>query len=212
LGALEGERRDYEGRDLDPAHVAPDPVEQFRAWFQDAREAGIYEPEAMTVSTVGADGRPSSRYVLLRGLDERGFAFYTNYHSAKGQALTERPDAALTFGWLPIHRSVRVEGRAARLPAQESDAYFAARPRAAQIGAWASPQSTVIAGRDALERGVAEVEARFAGRDVPRPSHWGGFVVAPERVEFWQGREGRLHDRVRYGRDGDGWRIERLAP
>ncbi|HEX7298961.1 MAG TPA: pyridoxamine 5'-phosphate oxidase [Solirubrobacteraceae bacterium] len=209
---LEGERRDYEGGELDPARVAVDPVEQFRAWFQDAREAGVYEPEAMTVSTVGADGRPSSRYVLLRGLDERGFAFYTNYQSAKGQALSERPHAALTFGWLALHRSVRVEGPAARLPEQESDAYFAARPRAAQISAWASPQSTVIAGRDALDRAVVEIEARFAGQDVPRPPHWGGFVVAPERVEFWQGRSGRLHDRVRYERDGGGWRIERLAP
>jgi pyridoxamine 5'-phosphate oxidase len=210
--ALEGERRDYEGRDLDPAHVVPDPVEQFRAWFQEAREAGIYEPEAMTVSTVSADGRPASRYVLLRGLDERGFAFYTNYQSAKGRELTERPQAALTFGWLPMHRSVRIEGAVERLPEQESDAYFASRPRAAQISAWASPQSTVIAGREALDRAVLELEARFAGQEVPRPPHWGGFVVAPARVEFWQGRSGRLHDRLRYERDGDGWRIERLAP
>jgi pyridoxamine 5'-phosphate oxidase len=209
---LEGERRDYEGGDLDPAHVAPDPVAQFRAWFGEAREAGIFEPEAMTVSTVDADGRPASRYVLLRGLDERGFAFYTNYQSAKGQQLTERPRAALTFGWLPMHRSVRIEGGVERLPEHESDAYFASRPRAAQISAWASPQSTVIAGREALDRAVLEVEARFAGREVPRPRHWGGLVVAPERIEFWQGRSGRLHDRLRYERDGDGWRIERLAP
>jgi pyridoxamine 5'-phosphate oxidase len=209
---LEGERRDYEGQDLDPAHVAADPVEQFRAWFQDAREARIYEPEAMTVSTVDADGHPTSRFVLLRGLDLRGFAFYTNYQSAKGRDLTERPHAALTFGWLQVHRSVRVEGRVQRLPEHESDAYFASRPRAAQIGAWASPQSTVISERGALDRAVAEVEARFAGGHVPRPPHWGGFVVAPDRVEFWQGRRGRLHDRARYVRDGDGWRIERLAP
>jgi pyridoxamine 5'-phosphate oxidase len=209
---LEGERREYGGRDLDPAHVAPDPVEQFRTWFQEAREAGIFEPEAMTVSTVGADARPTSRYVLLRGLDERGFAFYTNYQSAKGRELTARPHAALTFGWLPMHRSVRIEGGVERLPEQESDAYFASRPRAAQISAWASPQSTIIAGREALDRAVVEVEARFAGHEVSRPPHWGGFVVAPERVEFWQGRSGRLHDRLRYERDGDGWRIERLAP
>ena len=209
---LEGERRDYEGADLDPAHVAPNPIEQFRAWFREAREAGIYEPEAMTVATVGADGRPSSRYVLLRGLDERGFAFYTNYQSAKARALNERPQAALTFGWLAMHRSVRAEGDVERLPAPESDAYFASRPRAAQISAWASPQSTVIAGREALDQAVAEIEARFAGQDVPRPAHWGGFVVSPKRVEFWQGRSGRLHDRVRYERGADGWRIERLAP
>jgi pyridoxamine 5'-phosphate oxidase len=209
---LEGERRDYEGQDLDPAHLAADPVAQFRVWFQDAREAGTYEPEAMTVCTVGSDGRPTSRYVLLRGLDHRGFAFYTNYQSAKGRDLTERPHAALTFGWLAVHRSVRVEGTVQRLPEPESDAYFASRPRAAQIGAWASPQSRVIPGRDALDRAVAEVQARFAGQDVPRPPHWGGFVVAPDRVEFWQGRQGRLHDRLRYERDGGGWRIERLAP
>jgi pyridoxamine 5'-phosphate oxidase len=208
----EGAPRDYEGEHLDPAHVAAEPIEQFRAWFDAARDAGVYEPEAMTVSTVGADGRPSSRYVLLRGLDERGFHFYTNYHSAKARALAERPYAALTFGWLPIHRSVRVEGPVARLAESESDAYFASRPRAAQIGAWASPQSTVVAGRAELERSASAAEQRFAGGDVPRPPHWGGYVVRPDRVEFWQGRAGRLHDRVRYERDGDGWRIERLAP
>jgi pyridoxamine 5'-phosphate oxidase len=209
---LEGERRDYQGQDLDPAHVEAEPIDQFRVWLHAAREAGIFEPEAMTVATVGADARPTSRYVLLRGLDERGFAFYTNYQSAKARALAERPHAALTFGWLPLHRSVRVEGPVERLPESESDAYFASRPRAAQIGAWASPQSEVIAGREVLERAVAEAEARFAGRDVPRPPHWGGLLVRPERVEFWQGRAGRLHDRVRYERDGERWRIERLAP
>jgi pyridoxamine 5'-phosphate oxidase len=209
---LEGERRDYEGQDLDPAAVAPDPIEQFRAWMRAARESGVYEPEAMTVSTVGDDGRPSSRYVLLRGLDERGFSFFTNYESAKGRALAQRPFAALTFGWLALHRAIRVEGDVEKLPAQESDAYFASRPRGAQISAWASPQSTVIAGRDELDRAMADVEERFAGVEVPRPPHWGGFLVRPERVELWQGRPNRLHDRVRYQRDGDGWRIERLAP
>jgi pyridoxamine 5'-phosphate oxidase len=209
---LEGERRDYEGQDLDPAAVSPDPIEQFRVWMRAARESGVYEPEAMTVSAVGADGRPSSRYVLLRGLDERGFSFFTNYESAKGRALAQRPFAALTFGWLALHRAIRVEGDVEKLPAQESDAYFASRPRGAQISAWASPQSTVIAGRDELDRAMAEVEERFAGVEVPRPPHWGGFLVRPERVELWQGRPNRLHDRVRYQRDGDGWRIERLAP
>jgi pyridoxamine 5'-phosphate oxidase len=209
---LGGERRDYEGLHLDGADLAPDPIEQFRAWLADARAAGIYEPEAMTVSTVDADGRPAARYVLLRGLDDRGYCFYTNYDSAKGRALATNPYAALTFGWLEIHRSVRVEGTVERLSAAESDTYFAARPRAARISAWASPQSQVIAGRDELARASADAERRFDGAEVPRPPHWGGFLVRPERVELWQGRAGRLHDRLRYQRDGDGWRIERLAP
>jgi pyridoxamine 5'-phosphate oxidase len=209
---LGGERREYTGAELDPTTVAAEPIAQFRAWFDAAREAGTYEPEAMTVSTVDAGGRPASRYVLLRGLDERGLIFYTNYESAKGRALGAHAYAALTFGWLALHRSVRVEGPVERLPEAESDAYFASRPRGAQLGAWASPQSTVIAGREQLDRALAEAEERFAGGDVPRPPHWGGFLVAPERVEFWEGRPNRLHDRVRYERDGDGWRIERLAP
>jgi pyridoxamine 5'-phosphate oxidase len=207
-----GERREYEGMHLDPAEVASDPIEQFRAWFTAARETGIYEPEAMTLSTVDADGHPASRFVLLRGLDHRGFCFFTNYESAKGRQLAAHPYAALTFGWLTIHRSVRVEGPVERLPEAESDAYFASRPRGAQLGAWASPQSTAIEGREQLDRALAAAEERFAGGDVPRPEHWGGFLVRPARVEFWEGRPNRLHDRVRYTRDGDGWRIERLAP
>ena len=209
---LEGERRDYEGQDLDPADVAADPIKQVRAWLRAAREAGIFEPEAMTLSTVGEDGRPSSRYVLLRGLDERGLSFFTNYESAKGRALARHPYAALTFGWLVLHRAVRVEGEVEKLPPEESDAYFATRPRGAQLGAWASPQSAVIGGRDELDRALAEAEARFDGVEVPRPAHWGGFLVRPDRVELWQGRLNRLHDRLRYVRDGDRWRIERLAP
>jgi pyridoxamine 5'-phosphate oxidase len=210
--SLGGERRDYEGLHLDRSELAPDPIEQFRDWLAAARDAGIYEPEAMTVSTVGPDGRPTARYVLLRGLDERGYCFYTNYESAKGRALAAHPYAALTFGWLEIHRSVRVEGAVERLSEAESDAYFAARPRAARISAWASPQSEVIATRDELEEAATAVERRFADAAIPRPPHWGGFLVRPERVELWQGRAGRLHDRLRYERDGDGWRIERLAP
>ena len=209
---LGGERRDYEGLRLDRSDLAPDPIDEFRAWLAAAREAGIYEPEAMTLSTVGADGRPAARYVLLRALDERGFGFYTNYDSAKGRALAAHPYAALTFGWLEIHRSVRVEGPVERLAEAESDAYFGARPRAARISAWASPQSEVIASRDELERAAAEVQRRFGDAEIIRPRHWGGFLVRPERVELWQGRAGRLHDRLRYVREGDGWRIERLAP
>jgi pyridoxamine 5'-phosphate oxidase len=209
---LGGERREYEGMHLDPAEVAQDPIEQFRGWFAAARESGIFEPEAMTLSTVDADGRPSSRFVLLRGLDQRGFSFYTNYESAKGRQLTAHPYAALTFGWLAIHRSVRIEGPAERLPAEESDAYFASRPRGAQLGAWASAQSSVIDSRDQLDTALAAAEARYEGGPVPRPEHWGGFLIRPERVEFWEGRPNRLHDRVRYERDGEAWRIERLAP
>jgi pyridoxamine 5'-phosphate oxidase len=197
---------------LDPARVAPDPIEQIRAWLEAARAAELHEPEAMTVATVDERGRPTSRYVLLRGLDERGLAFYTNYASAKGRDLDARPYAALTIGWLPLYRAVRVEGPVERLPEGDSDAYFASRPRGSQISAWASPQSAVIPSREVLERAVADAEARFAGGDVPRPPHWGGYVVRPERVELWEGRPNRLHDRVRYERDGDGWRIERLAP
>ena len=200
------------GAELDPASVDPDPIAQFRTWFAAARDAGIYEPEAMTVSTVDADGRPTSRFVLLRGLDARGFAFFTNYRSAKGRALDARPYAALTFGWLQIHRAVRVEGPVERLPEAESDAYFASRPRGAQLGAWASPQSSVIAGRDELDKALADAELRFADGAVQRPPHWGGFLVRPQRVELWEGRPNRLHDRVRYERDADRWRIERLAP
>jgi pyridoxamine 5'-phosphate oxidase len=209
---LEAERHEYEGHSLEPGDVAADPIEQFRAWLRAAREAGVYEPEAMTLSTVGDDGRPSARYVLLRGLDERGFSFFTNYDSAKGHALSRHPYAALTFGWLPLHRAVRVEGSVERLPAVESDAYFATRPRGAQLGAWASPQSEVIGDREELDRALAQAEERFAAGPVTRPPHWGGFLVRPERIELWQGRLNRLHDRLRYVREAGGWRIERLAP
>ena len=209
---LSGERREYEGMHLDPAEVASDPIEQFRTWFAAARDSGIFEPEAMTLSTVDAEGRPSSRFVLLRGLDERGFCFYTNYESAKGRQLAAHPYSALTFGWLTIHRSVRIEGRAERLSAADSDAYFASRPRGAQLGAWASPQSAVIAGREQLDAALAAAEERFAGGPVPRPEHWGGFLVRPERVEFWEGRPNRLHDRELFTRGRDGWSAHRLSP
>lgn len=206
-------REDYDGGRLDPAEVDPDPIVQFRGWFDDAVAAEAPEPAAMTLSTVDADGRPASRYVLLRGLDERGFAFYTNRESAKAHDLAAHPHAALTFGWLGLHRSVRVTGPVRPLPDADSDTYFSLRPRGAQIGAWASPQSAVLESREELDRRVAQAHERFAGRDVPRPPHWGGYVVWPETVEFWQGRPDRLHDRVRYTRaDGGAWRIERLAP
>jgi pyridoxamine 5'-phosphate oxidase len=166
----------------------------------------------MTLSTVGADGAPQSRYVLLRGLDERGFWFFTNRESEKARALANEPRAALTFGWLPIDRQLRVTGVVSPLPDELSDAYFAGRPRESQLGAWASAQSQPVASREALERAVAEQAARFDGADVARPPFWGGYALQPDAIEFWEGRSGRLHDRIRFERSGHGWVAERLSP
>jgi pyridoxamine 5'-phosphate oxidase len=205
-------RHEYETRGLDVGDLAPDPLAQFARWYEEAAAEGIYEPHAMTLSTAGDDGRPASRYVLLRGVDHRGFQFFTSYRSAKARDLDATGAAALTWGWLELHRQVRARGTVTRLPADESDAYFRSRPRGSQIAAWASPQSEVIADREELERRVADVEARFEGAPVPRPEHWGGYVLEPRDVEFWQGRQSRLHDRLRYRRSGDAWIVERLAP
>jgi pyridoxamine 5'-phosphate oxidase len=200
---------------LDRDDLDDDPFVQFRRWFDDAVRAEVPLPNAMALATAGADGRPSVRHVLLRGIDEHGFCFFTNRDSRKGRELAENPHAGLVLLWKRLDRQVTVTGRVERTSEAGSDAYFAERPRGAQLGAWASPQSSVLADRAELERRVADAEARFHGADVPRPPSWGGFRIVPDELEFWQGREHRLHDRFRYARDDGspgGWRIERLSP
>jgi pyridoxamine 5'-phosphate oxidase len=198
---------------LDETEVDPDPIVQFGRWFGDARAAGLPEPEAMTLATTGPDGRPSARMVLLKGFDQRGFVFYTNYTSRKSRELAASPAAALVFWWPPpLQRQVRIEGLVERVSHEESEAYFRTRPFGSQLGAWASNQSEVIPGRDVLEKRLEELSARYADGEVPLPPFWGGFRLAPQVIELWQGRPNRLHDRLRYRRDGDRWTIERLSP
>jgi pyridoxamine 5'-phosphate oxidase len=205
-------RREYAAGGLAEADLEAEPVAMFRHWMHDAVRAGLHEPNAFVLGTVSADRLPASRILLLKGLDERGFVFFTNYRSRKGAELAANPHCALLFPWHPLERQVRVEGVATRLSDEENDAYFATRPRASQLGAWASPQSEVVTDRASLDARYVEVSSRFGSGDVPRPEHWGGYCVEPASVEFWQGRLGRMHDRLRFRRTGDRWVIERLAP
>lgn len=211
--SIRDRRVQYETAGLDVGDVVADPIEQWHRWHSDAFVAGLTEPNAMTLSTVDLDGRPDARIVLVRDADEFGFVFFTNYESAKSRQLAARPTAAATFGWLELHRQVRVRGSVERIADQESDDYFASRPRGSQIGAWASPQSEPIADRAELDRLVRAQEVAFEHADaVPRPPHWGGWRLVPDEVEFWQGRPSRLHDRIRYRLVDREWRLDRLAP
>ena len=211
---LRDRRIQYETAGLDFADLDESPIQQWHAWYIEAAEAELPEPNAMAVGTIDAEGMPDSRIVLVRGFDDDGLTFFGNYNSAKGQQIDANPVASAVFPWIGLHRQVRVRGTVEMLPQHESDAYFASRPRDSQLGAWASPQSEVISGREVLNERHAEFAEKFAGVEVLRPPHWGGWLLVPEVFEFWQGRPNRLHDRFRYRRDDEtqDWVIERLAP
>jgi len=207
------QRKEHNRSSLLEEQVDPDPIRQFVVWFDEASQSGIAESNAMALATATPDGRPSARIVLLRGVDERGFAFFTNYGSRKARELEANPYAALVFFWHELERQVRVEGRVERLAGEESDRYFHGRPRGARIGAWASPQSEVVASRDVLDARFGALESQYPDGEIPRPANWGGYRLLPDSIELWQGRPNRLHDRLRYTkREQGGWLIQRLAP
>lgn len=206
-------RKDYQQKALNENDVSADAIEQFGRWWEEANKCDIEEVNAMTLATADTNGRPSARIVLLKDFDKRGFVFYSNYNSNKGSELEENPKAALIFFWKELERQVRIEGDVVKVSGTESDEYFNCRPQGSRIGAWASPQSKVIAGREVIEENVKELEKRFAGKEINRPPHWGGYCVKPVLVEFWQGRSNRLHDRIQYTLQSPGkWKMERLAP
>ncbi|GAO41976.1 pyridoxamine 5'-phosphate oxidase [Flavihumibacter petaseus] len=206
-------RKDYRQLSLDKTDAAADPIRQFSKWWQEAIDSGIEEVNAMTLATASSDGVPSARIVLLKGFDEKGFVFFTNYNSYKAIQLVENPRACLVFFWKELERQVRITGIVEKVSTSESDDYFNSRPESSRIGAWASPQSEVIPGREVLSSNVLNLEKRFAGGAIPRPAHWGGYRVKHVSVEFWQGRPSRLHDRLQYSlNDEGGWTLERLAP
>ncbi|BES69196.1 pyridoxamine 5'-phosphate oxidase [Marinobacter nanhaiticus D15-8W] len=205
-------RRDFESEGLDVDALDANPVGQFANWFNHAREAGILEPNALSLGTTGTDGQPNLRTVLLKYFDDHGFVFFTNYGSRKAHELDENPRAAMLFPWIALNRQVIIQGRVEKVSKAESLRYFASRPRGSQIGAWVSEQSRVIKTRGLLEQKVAEIKQRFQDGEVPLPTFWGGYRVVPERFEFWQGRPSRLHDRFEYLKDGEHWQIQRLQP
>jgi pyridoxamine 5'-phosphate oxidase len=212
IDSVAAARADYAAGGLVESDLLPDPIAMFRRWYDDAHAAGLHEPNAMVVATVSHDFAPAARLVLLKGVSDEGFVFYTNTGSRKGTELAGNPRIALLFPWHPLERQVRVDGTATLLPRAEVDAYFGVRPRGSQLGAWASHQSRVVSGREELLAAYDDAEKHHAGGEVPTPTEWGGYLVHPESVEFWQGRPGRMHDRLVYRRTADGWRTERLAP
>ena len=205
-------RRDFAAKPLTRELLNDNPMEQFASWMEEAVNAQILDPYAMCISTVGEDGKPSSRIVYWRDVEDEGFVFYTNYNSHKGKEIEANPNAALNFHWTELERQIRIEGTVVKASEEVSDLYWSKRPRESQLGAWASAQSKSISGKEELQKNLDAAKAKFEGQDVPRPPHWGGFSVKPTRVEFWQGRPSRLHDRFVYTKDGDSWEIEQLSP